>query len=186
MNDYCVYKHTVPNGKVYIGITKVNPLNRWGNGHGYKDNKKFFSDIVKYGWVNITHEILYDGLTESEARRKESELICSLQTYDSKYGYNIQRGLRYGFISINRMNRDDYLQYCKTDDYRQKCKPKRMVKRPVSQFTTEGVFIATYDSITKAANMTGCCRYGIRDCLKGLQKTAGGFCWIDTPRALIN
>lgn len=32
---YCVYKHTTPNGKVYIGITSKNPLKRWNNGIGY-------------------------------------------------------------------------------------------------------------------------------------------------------
>ena len=67
---YCVYKHTVPNGKVYIGITKLNPLERWKNGHGYKDNTKFFNDIILYGWLNIKHEILFEELTEYEARTK--------------------------------------------------------------------------------------------------------------------
>ena len=28
MSEYSVYKHTFPNGKVYIGITKQNPLKR--------------------------------------------------------------------------------------------------------------------------------------------------------------
>lgn len=28
---YCVYKHTSPNGKVYIGITKKKPNDRWEN-----------------------------------------------------------------------------------------------------------------------------------------------------------
>ena len=36
MREYSVYKHTFPNGKVYIGITKQNPLKRWRNGTGYK------------------------------------------------------------------------------------------------------------------------------------------------------
>ena len=25
MNNYCVYKHTSPSGKVYVGITKLKP-----------------------------------------------------------------------------------------------------------------------------------------------------------------
>lgn len=35
-NNYTVYKHTSPVGKVYIGITKMNPVRRWANGLGYK------------------------------------------------------------------------------------------------------------------------------------------------------
>lgn len=32
MNNYCVYKHTSPSGKVYVGITKLKPKYRWNNG----------------------------------------------------------------------------------------------------------------------------------------------------------
>ena len=28
-NNFTVYKHTSPNGKVYIGITMQNPIRRW-------------------------------------------------------------------------------------------------------------------------------------------------------------
>ena len=35
-DNYTVYKHTSPIGKVYIGITKMNPIRRWSNGKGYK------------------------------------------------------------------------------------------------------------------------------------------------------
>ena len=36
-NNFCVYKHTCPNGKVYIGITGKKPKHRWGkDGSGYK------------------------------------------------------------------------------------------------------------------------------------------------------
>lgn len=33
---YKVYKHTFPNGKKYIGITKLTVENRWRSGKGYK------------------------------------------------------------------------------------------------------------------------------------------------------
>ena len=35
---YYVYKHTFPNNKVYIGITKQKPIRRWKNGTNYKKN----------------------------------------------------------------------------------------------------------------------------------------------------
>ncbi len=37
---YCVYMHTAPNGKVYIGITSQKPSQRFGRGRGYWHNKK--------------------------------------------------------------------------------------------------------------------------------------------------
>lgn len=61
--DYCVYKHTLPNNKVYIGITKQIPSLRWANGRGYKHSNYFYNAILKYGWLNIRHEILRDCLT---------------------------------------------------------------------------------------------------------------------------
>lgn len=93
MNEiYCVYKHTCPNGKVYIGITSKNPLNRWRNGHGYHNNPHFWNAIVKYGWDNIKHEILFDGLTEKEACEKETELIAQYKSNEKDYGYNRDSG----------------------------------------------------------------------------------------------
>lgn len=38
---YTVYKHTTPSGKVYVGITKQKPEQRWDNGNGYKKNEHF-------------------------------------------------------------------------------------------------------------------------------------------------
>lgn len=69
-NNYCVYKHTSPSGKVYIGQTSINPLDRWQNGKGYK-KQAFYNAIKKYGWENIKHEILYDNLTKEEATKKK-------------------------------------------------------------------------------------------------------------------
>lgn len=60
---YKVYMHTLPNGKKYVGITKRNVNERWKNGNGYKNNCRFYNAIRKYGWDNITHEILFDNLT---------------------------------------------------------------------------------------------------------------------------
>lgn len=39
LNNYTVYKHTFPNGKIYIGITKQAPSKRWRNGTGYSGQK---------------------------------------------------------------------------------------------------------------------------------------------------
>lgn len=84
MNNWIVYKHTSPSGKVYIGITSKECNRRWrSNGSGYlrlnKDGKfiqpYFANAIIKYGWNNISHEILFNNLSESEAKLKEKELI---------------------------------------------------------------------------------------------------------------
>ena len=89
---YIVYKHTTPSGKVYIGITSKAPENRWASGFGYEHQLYFFRAIVKYGWINIKHEILLEGLTKEEAESKEIELISQYKSADLNYGYNIDLG----------------------------------------------------------------------------------------------
>jgi hypothetical protein len=69
-----VYKHTFPNGNIYIGITGQEPEKRWANGMGYQ-GQRVFKYIVEFGWNNITHEILYSNLTETEAMSIEKKLI---------------------------------------------------------------------------------------------------------------
>lgn len=87
-----VYKHTCPNHKIYIGITSNKINRRWQNGFGYRENKHFFNAILKYGWDNIKHEILFTNLTKEEACKKEIELIAFYKSNQSKYGYNSSTG----------------------------------------------------------------------------------------------
>lgn len=97
-----VYKHTAPNGKVYIGITGFDPKYRWLNGRGYSMQSVFFNAIVKYGWINFKHEILFTDLTKEDALDKEEQLIRSLKSYDRRYGYNVS--LRGAIIQTENNN----------------------------------------------------------------------------------
>lgn len=85
---FCVYKHTCPNGKVYIGITSKKPEYRWSNGKGYKGNIHFTRAIEKYGWSNIKHNILHENLTEQDAKIIEMELIKLHNSDNTQKGYN--------------------------------------------------------------------------------------------------
>ena len=97
---YCVYKHTSPNGKVYIGITGQNPIKRWGGGNNYLKQKHFGSAILKYGWDNFKHEILFDGITKQEACEKEKELIAKYKSNNPQYGYNLSAGGESGAAGV--------------------------------------------------------------------------------------
>ena len=79
--EYIVYCHINNiNNKKYIGITCQTPEQRFRNGKGYKSSKYFNSAIIKYGWENFTHTILFEHLSEKEAKTKEIELIAKYQT----------------------------------------------------------------------------------------------------------
>jgi len=75
MNSYCIYRHTSPSGKVYIGQTYKTPEERWRNGKGYKNSTLLENTIKKYGWNNIKHEILFTNLNKISADCIEIDLI---------------------------------------------------------------------------------------------------------------
>lgn len=84
----CVYKHTFPNGAVYIGRTNMKPEDRWLNGWGYRNCPLMFAAILQFGWNNVEHEILADNITEEES--KEIEYHEIVMHSDSCTVYNIQ------------------------------------------------------------------------------------------------
>ena len=88
MNTYCVYCHTTPSNRKYVGIS-CDAKKRWNEGRGYSKNYIFYRAIKKYGWDNIKHEILYDGLTLEEAKDIEERLIAEWHLTDIEHGYNL-------------------------------------------------------------------------------------------------
>ena len=101
INNYIVYCHTdTTNNKKYIGITCRTLEKRCGlNGSGYlrQSNGKYHQPlfayaIISHGWDAFTHEILFNNLTEQEAKQQERLLIAKFKTNNPKYGYNISAG----------------------------------------------------------------------------------------------
>ena len=90
--NYTVYKHTAPDGRIYVGITSQKPTSRWQGGNGYKGNSYFTRAINKYGWENFSHEILFENLSRDEAVKIEIELIAKYKSNQRKFGFNISSG----------------------------------------------------------------------------------------------
>lgn len=99
-NTWCVYMHTSPSGKVYIGITGRKPEYRWQNGDGYLKKSKngeykqpaMANAVLKYGWDNFKHIIFAENLSKEQAENFERLLIALWKTNDCRYGYNIREG----------------------------------------------------------------------------------------------
>lgn len=91
-NNYCVYEHITPSNKRYIGITKQSPEKRWKNGKGYELCTAFNRAIKKYGWENITHNIIASSLTKDEACKLEQHYIALYDTANPQHGYNLTSG----------------------------------------------------------------------------------------------
>lgn len=91
LNKYSVYAHINKyNGKVYIGITGMNPSKRWGAGYNYIGCTLFKRAIDKYKWDGFHHVILYNNLDRNIACKVEAELIKEYK--ELGISYNITEG----------------------------------------------------------------------------------------------
>lgn len=89
---YTLYMHISPNGKMYVGITSLEPERRWNNGKGYYLQPYFSNAIKKYGWNNFQHYILAEDLTLEQADILEKAIIKKLDLTNQDKGYNLSNG----------------------------------------------------------------------------------------------
>lgn len=100
---YTVYMHIFPNGKRYIGITGQKPKERWRiNGNGYNPQKLMRRAIKKYGWENVKHLIVAEGLSAHDAGELEKKIIARYNTTDPDFGYNQSTGGKNSPIGVKR------------------------------------------------------------------------------------
>ena len=93
--NYSVYVHVFPNGKLYIGSTRQKPIYRWRRGGGYRNCKTMIDAINEFGWDNIQHIVLIDGLDQATAMIMEQELIKKYRSQNPECGYNTRNGGQY-------------------------------------------------------------------------------------------
>lgn len=187
--SYCVYRHTFPNGKVYIGITCQNPKSRWKNGLGYYKQNLIYNAINKYGWKNIKHEIIDSGLNKEEAEQKEMELIIRHQSNKRKFGYNIENGGstsgKHSKETIKKMSESQIGEknhmYGKIPSKETRDKISQSLKEKINKKNGKQVYCIetckTYNSIRHAEDETMISRHSISRNCNGIIKTAGGYHW---------
>lgn len=190
-DNYIVYMHTVPNGRRYIGITHQEPERRWRGGMHYNYNKRFFLVIVKYGWDNIKHEILYKNLSEEEAIQKEMELIAKYKTNQEEYGYNMTTGGKGAPNCTKSIETREKLSKANkgkkhTEEAKRKIGEahkglhiggKSPSAKKILQYDLEGNFIKEWDSfkdIERALNVSYTCIWAA---CNGKRKQIKGYIW---------
>lgn len=87
LKPYKVYKHTFPDGKIYIGVTKQTLAERKSS--GYYHNSAMKEAVKKFGWINIKSEIIEEHLTKKQALKIEAKLIRQYKSNKPEFGYNI-------------------------------------------------------------------------------------------------
>lgn len=188
IKKYLIYKHTSPNGKIYIGQTCQKPEDRWRNGNGYSDSPLFFNAIQKYGWNNFSHEIVSEGLTLKEANWLESYLIRYYNSNNREYGYNLTSGGEGSpertiteetrkLWSKQRSGENSYWYGKHLSNEHKNKLSKLHTKHKVIQTTLDGIYITEFDNANVAESETGINHSKIYMVCKGERKTAGGYKW---------
>ena len=179
---FTVYKHTSPSNKVYIGITSQPVLKRWNNGHGYRHNEYFYRAILKYGWDNFKHEILFTELTKEQAELKEIELIKLYNSTDNHCGYNIQNGGNYsGKHSESTKLKMSISQRKKiVSDKAKSNMSKSHIIRRVAQLDKDGNIIAVWNGCKTAGKALNIPYQNISECAKHKngRTQARGYKWV--------
>lgn len=194
-----VYVHTNKiNGKRYVGVTsKAKPEHRWNSGRGYKENSHFYSAVEKYGWDQFEHTILFDNLTEDEAKDTEKRLISEWNTQDPSHGYNMTSGgdgtpgchpsdetraklsnarLRENLSEETLRRRSEGLKGRKfSEEHKRKIGDGN--SKPISMFTKDSDFIRTFKSARDAEVELGISHSHISQCCHGQRQSAGGYRW---------
>lgn len=132
MKKYTVYKHTTPNGMVYIGVTS-----------NYKErcfpslyrSEPFKSHIQSHGWNNIKHEIIKQFDNKKDALLLEDALIKYYK--DEKISLNKNRS---GYGKIKKIEKDTEKQERKKERISNYKKHKEYYANYYSNFrnTNEG------------------------------------------------
>lgn len=208
MGKYSVYKHTSPNGKVYIGITGRKPEHRWNNGKGYYQNQHFQNAINMYGWDNFTHEIIVDGLTKEEACEIEKELISKYKSNQREYGYNKSSGGENPAEGIHvseetrRKQSLSHKNYVASDEAKRKISEAKRGKSngregytgiksgtakivlQINEKTNEVIRI--FYGYYEIERETGFKRTPVMEAAHGIRKRAYGYKWVQKERGEVN
>lgn len=98
------YHKNLINGKYYVGQTSTSLEKRSRNGLGYIQNKKFFDDILKYGWGNFEHKVICE-CSKEDGDELERFYIQKFDSFNN--GYNLATGGKSGYKmpTVSELNR---------------------------------------------------------------------------------
>lgn len=178
-NTYCVYIHTNKiNGKRYVGQTCQNPNRRWQNGFGYLNKTKkgdymqpaFARAILKHGWDNFNHEVVFSNLTQNEANKCEQLLIEKFDTTNPNKGYNLTNGGGNAYKS-------DETKKKMSENHANVFGANNPKARMVAQYSKDNELIKIWSCIAQAGNELHIDTSSISRCCRGKAYTVGGYIW---------
>lgn len=202
-----IYKITSPSNKVYIGQSTNIEKRWKGystNKKKIKEQTKLFNSFRKYGVDNHKFEII-EECTKDKLNDKEVYWIEFYNSVNAglnvskggHYFWEVNKGKKHSEATIGKM-KEWWAENAKprsletiqkitqtkkqnprntTPELIEKYRQTSTLKKPIYQFLINGDFVREFESINDASRSLGIRNDGISACLRGLQKSSGGFIW---------
>lgn len=182
MNNYTVYKLTLTDGRVYIGMTG-RPLSQRCHKLGYAGCPSMEKAIEEYGWDSFSVSVIADHLTQIEAERIEKENIALHDSTNPIKGFNVALGGniagRHSQATRQLMSDSQKGRHFSEEHLLKLRKPKLngALRRTVIQYDSDGNFLCEHPSIYDAVKSVDGCKECIMRCCNHKQRFHKGFMW---------
>lgn len=170
-NEYKVYCLLFPNGKRYIGSTKLSMSKRIHSAK-YEKQKRVQAAIDEFGIESIEAIVLCEGLTWEGAHETEQKFIDYYDVLNPKNGYNTQKVLcNQNSEEARQKNRESSLKFFEEHpEMRDRIRSKNKCF-PVKCLETGIV----YPSATNCVKEMKIASNHIMDVCRGERKHCGGY-----------
>lgn len=182
MKTYTVYKLTLTDGRVYIGMTH-QPLSKRCRKNGYVHCPSMGEAVEKYGWDAFSVSVIADGLSQTEAEQIEKANIKFYDSTNPDKGFNVALGGniegRHSQITLKRMSIGQKGRKFSNEHLAKLRKPKLngALRRSVIQYDTSGNFLRQFPSLDEAVVSVGGRKECIIRCCNHKQYSHKGFKW---------
>lgn len=112
-SGYYVYMHRTPEKDIYVGMSQLQPSQRFQPSLYKRGSLQPY--IEQFGWDNIEHVVLFDGLTKHQAEVLEDWFIKNAQ----RDGFCINKHRSGGIRRDNPKEYQRYYQREYQDEYHQ-------------------------------------------------------------------
>lgn len=182
MNGYTVYKLTLTDGRVYIGMTQQS-LSQRCRKSGYNQCPAMKKAIAKYGWDSFSVGIIAEHLSQGEAEQIERDYIALYDSTNPSKGFNVALGGnikgRHSSTTLQRLSDSQKGRQFSEEHLQKLRKPKLngALRRTVIQFDKDGNFLCEYSSLSDAVKSVDGCKTCIVACCNHKQHSHKGFKW---------
>lgn len=179
---HAVYKLTLTDGRVYIGMTQQKLYQRCRKG-AYNHCPAMSQAIRDYGWDAFSVNIIADGLSQKEAEQVERDNIALYDSTNPNKGFNVALGGniegRHSIATRQKMSMCQKGRHFSQEHLSKMRKPKLngSLRRSVIQYDKEGCFLCEFPSIKEAVESIGGRKECIIRCCNNVQQTHKGFRW---------